>query len=194
MKLEVGEYYRTRSGTRAKIQFYDGESIYPFKGQYYDISSGLWVDSSWRENGSFYIDSLGVKFELHWDIVEKLPICVNTNVDVDVETKVKSVYGDTRSIKITEDSEERKNTPIATGVLDYFPLTMAALARLSKTGNDKHNPGQPLYWSKDKSNDHADCIARHLIDRGKVGDDGTPHSVSLAWRAFALCETELESK
>lgn len=108
--------------------------------------------------------------------------------------EVDAVYGEQRMVKITEDSQERKNTPIATGVLDYFPLTIAAMAQLSKKGNDKHNPGQPLHWSKDKSNDHADCVARHLIDRGKIGDDGTPHSVSLAWRACALCETELESK
>ena len=194
MKLEVGEHYRTRSGTMAKIQCYNCERSYPFIGQSYDLPSGLWVDHTWKEDGSFFVDSFAVKFKSQLDIVEKWPLCVNTNVDGNVETEVKSGYGDTRSIKITEDSEERKNTPIATGVLDYFPLTMAAVARLSKAGNDKHNPGQPLHWSKEKSNDHADCIARHLIDRGKVGDDGTPHSVSLAWRALALCETELESK
>ena len=41
------------------------------------------------------------------------------------------------------DPAARKATPIATGVLDYFPLALAEIARVSKAGNDQHNPGQP---------------------------------------------------
>ena len=89
------------------------------------------------------------------------------------------------------DAKERKNIPIATGVLDYFPLAFAEIAKISKAGNDQHNPGQPLHWDKTKSTDHADCIARHLIDRGTVDEDGQRHSGKLAWRALALLETEL---
>src|SRR5689334_5921158 len=48
------------------------------------------------------------------------------------------------------DSQARKDTPIARGCLDYFPLAIAAVARLSKAGNDKHNPGEPLHWSRGK--------------------------------------------
>lgn len=93
------------------------------------------------------------------------------------------------------DSQERKNTPICTGVLDYFPLALAAVARLSKMGNDKHNPGQPLHWSRNKSSDHADCIAKHLVDRGIVDPDtNLSHSVALAWRALALLEVEEEQR
>ena len=91
------------------------------------------------------------------------------------------------------DAKERKNTPIATGVLDYFPKALAEIARLSKVGNDQHNPGQPLHWDKTKSTDHADCIIRHLIDRGTVDSDGMLHSTKVAWRALALLETELEN-
>jgi hypothetical protein len=61
---------------------------------------------------------------------------------------------------------------------------LAAICHLSKEGNDKHNPGEPLHWSRDKSNDHKDCIARHLID----GD-----WVELAWRALANLQIELEN-
>lgn len=89
---------------------------------------------------------------------------------------------------------ERKATPIATGVLDYFPLALAAVAHCSKVGNDQHNPGQPLHWERGKSTDHADCIVRHLIDRGTVDDDGMRHSAKLAWRALALLQTELEQE
>lgn len=93
-----------------------------------------------------------------------------------------------------EDSEARKEIPIASGVLDYFPLAIAEVARVSKLGNDKHNPGQPLHWARGKSRDHADCIARHLIQRGTVGADGIRHSASLAWRALALLQEEMEEE
>ena len=90
--------------------------------------------------------------------------------------------------------EDRKNRPIARGVLDYFPDALAEVALVSKTGNDQHNPGQPLHWAKEKSTDHADCIIRHLIDRGKLDNDGMRHSAKVAWRALALLQTELDSE
>lgn len=62
------------------------------------------------------------------------------------------------------DSEERKNIPMATGVLGYFPAALAAVATTSKKGNDKHNAGQPMHHARGKSNDHADCIVRHAMD------------------------------
>ncbi len=93
---------------------------------------------------------------------------------------------------LSENSTERKAIPIATGVLDYFPLALAEVAKTSKAGNDQHNPGQPLHWDKTKSMDHADCIVRHLIDRGTVDSDGIRHSAKVAWRALALLEIEME--
>ena len=65
------------------------------------------------------------------------------------------------------DAQERKQIPIVSGVLDYFPLAIAEVAKCSKAGNDQHHPGEPLFWDKTKSTDHADCIGRHLVDRGK---------------------------
>ena len=94
---------------------------------------------------------------------------------------------------LVTDPKERKATPIATGVLDYFPLALAEIARVSKAGNDQHNPGQPLHWDKTKSLDHADCIVRHLIERGTIDTDGMRHSAKVAWRALALLQTELEN-
>lgn len=92
------------------------------------------------------------------------------------------------------DPADRKNIPITTGVLDYFPLALAEVARVSKAGNDQHNPGQALHWARDKSLDHADCIGRHLVDRGSRDADGMRHSAKLAWRALALLQTELEQE
>jgi hypothetical protein len=94
---------------------------------------------------------------------------------------------------LPSDSKVRKTLPIATGVLDYFPAALAEVAKLSQIGNDKHNPGQPLHWSRGKSSDHADCIVRHLIDRGTIDQDSRlSHTVAVAWRALALLQEELE--
>lgn len=92
------------------------------------------------------------------------------------------------------DSQARKDTPLASGVLDYFPAALCEVARVSKYGNDKHNPGQDLHWARGKSSDHADALLRHLIDRGGVDPDtGLRHSGELAWRALALLQEELEA-
>lgn len=93
------------------------------------------------------------------------------------------------------DSAARKATPIASGVLDYFPLALAAVARHSKRSNEKHNPGEPMHWSRGKSDDHADCIIRHLIDRGTIDpDSGELHDVALAWRALAQLQIAEEKR
>jgi dATP/dGTP diphosphohydrolase len=92
------------------------------------------------------------------------------------------------------DAATRKNAPIARGVLDYFPRAVAAVAELSRIGNEQHNPGQPMHWAKDKSTDHADCIVRHLIERGTIDTDGVRHATKVAWRALALLEIELEGE
>jgi hypothetical protein len=104
---------------------------------------------------------------------------------------------DLKPMVLPTDPKERKGMPITTGVLDYFPLALAEVAKVSLAGNDQHNPGQPLHWDKSKSTDHADCIARHLIDRGTLDPTDTPpqrHSAKLAWRALALLQMELEEE
>lgn len=99
-----------------------------------------------------------------------------------------------QAMLLSTDAAERKAMPITTGVLDYFPLAIAEVAKCSKAGNDQHNPGQPLHWEKSKSTDHADCIARHLIDRASFDTDGIRHAAKLAWRSLALLQTLLEQE
>lgn len=80
------------------------------------------------------------------------------------------------------------------GLLKYFPDALAEVARVSFVGNQKHNPGQPLHWSREKSNDHKDCIARHLLEAGGIdATNGVRHSAQLAWRALANLQIELEN-
>ena len=94
---------------------------------------------------------------------------------------------------IPSNSSERKAIPLATGVLDYFPAALREVAKVSKAGNDKHNPGEPLHWTRGKSTDHADSLLRHLADRGGIDPDtGARHSAEVAWRALALLQQELE--
>lgn len=89
---------------------------------------------------------------------------------------------------------ERKQLPIARGLLDYFPDACAYVSLVSKVGNDKHNPGQEMHHARGKSTDHADCIARHLVDRGKRDEEtDLLHTGELAWRAMAMLQEELEA-
>ena len=92
------------------------------------------------------------------------------------------------------DPKARKNVPLCTGALDYFPLALAAVAEVSRIGNDQHNPGQPLHWARGKSTDHADALVRHLVERGTIDSDGGRHSAKAAWRALALLQEEIEAE
>lgn len=98
----------------------------------------------------------------------------------------------TRATTLPTEAGERKKYPVATGVLDYFPDSIVALARLSWQGNEQHNPGQSLRWAREKSGDEADTLIRHFLQRGTVDTDGVGHSVKLAWRALALLQKEIE--
>lgn len=93
---------------------------------------------------------------------------------------------------LTTDRQARKEMPICRGVLDYFSAAIAAVSNVSHVGNVQHNPGEEMHWARGKSTDHADCIVRHLIERGGVDTDGIRHSAKLAWRALALLQEELE--
>ena len=94
----------------------------------------------------------------------------------------------------TLNAETRKQHPIATGVLDYFPDALMAVANVSFVGNEQHNPGQPLHWDRAKSTDEADALLRHLKDRGKLDTDGTRHTAKVAWRSLALLQKEIEAE
>ncbi len=86
----------------------------------------------------------------------------------------------------------RKRIPLATGVVDYFPDALIAVAETSWGGNEQHNPGEPLHWARGKSNDHPDCLLRHFTERGTVDGDGIRHSAKVAWRALAILQLEIE--
>jgi hypothetical protein len=84
-----------------------------------------------------------------------------------------------------EDSAERKTFPIYSGLLQYFPSALAAVANHSYKGNEKHNPGQALHHDRAKSGDEPDALVRHLMEGDLVG---------MAWRALAMLQKHLEAK
>ena len=90
------------------------------------------------------------------------------------------------------DPKARKAIPLCTGVLDYFPDALIAVAEVSRVGNEQHNPGEPLHWARGKSMDQADTILRHMVERGKMDSDGVRHSAKVAWRALAQLQLEIE--
>lgn len=94
-------------------------------------------------------------------------------------------------VEVTE-AEKRKAQPICSGVLDYFPDALLAIAECSRIGNDQHHAGQTLHWDRSKSTDEADALLRHMIGRGSLDSDGVRHSAKVAWRALAMLQKEIE--
>jgi hypothetical protein len=91
-------------------------------------------------------------------------------------------------------AQDRKQTPIFSGVLAYFPDALGVVAKCSYAGQMQHNPDLPLAWDRSKSGDELDALTRHLIEAGTVDDDGMLHSAKVAWRALANLQKELESR
>lgn len=115
-------------------------------------------------------------------------------LDPNLPTPVTAVAETPRRLLSSLTSAERKEYPLATGLLDYFPDALAGVAHISFLGNKKHNPGQPLHWARGKSADHADCTVRHLIERGALDAEGSEHYAQAAWRALAEYQEYLERK
>ena len=89
-------------------------------------------------------------------------------------------------------AEHRKAQPIFTGVMLYFKNALLYLSTVSLAGNIQHHSNKPLHWDKSKSADELDAGLRHMLDSGKVDDDGKLHSAKAFWRTGAFLERELE--
>ena len=95
---------------------------------------------------------------------------------------------------LPKDVKERKEVPIFSGVLRYFPDAIAAVAHVSYRGSQQQNPGAPMHWDRSKSSDEADALMRHLMEAGTLDTDGIRHSAKVAWRALALLQKEIEKE
>ncbi len=77
---------------------------------------------------------------------------------------------------------KRKQIPVFSGVLQYFPDAIREVAKTSWIGNQQHHPDKPLHWDKSKSADESDALLRHQME----GD-----YVAVAWRALAQLERHI---
>jgi hypothetical protein len=103
----------------------------------------------------------------------------------------------TKQKEALTEAERRKQSPMYSGLIAYFPDALEEVARASYVGNEQHNPGQPIHWAKEKSADEADCIIRHLADhaRGhKIDTDGVRHLAKVAWRSLANLQREIDKE
>lgn len=98
----------------------------------------------------------------------------------------------TRATTLPTAAAERKQFPIASGFMDYFPDAIAAISNISYRGNQQHHKDKPLHWDRSKSADEADTLMRHFLQRGTLDTDGVAHSAKMAWRALALLQKEIE--
>lgn len=94
-----------------------------------------------------------------------------------------------------KNSQERKSEPILSGCMAYFPDALAAVARVSVAGNNKHNPGEPLHWARGKSMDQLDAVARHILTPEVVDPEtGEVELAQAAWRCLAQLQLSEEKR
>lgn len=100
-------------------------------------------------------------------------------------------------MSLPSDPKERKQIPIWSGVLQYFPDAIIEVAKVSWAGNEQHNKGEPLHWAREKSTDQLNTAMRHLMDHGagNVKDsDGCYHLAKSIWRLSAELQLLLEKE
>tara|TARA_B100000989_G_C19486080_1_gene447515 strand:- start:697 stop:1092 length:396 start_codon:yes stop_codon:yes gene_type:complete len=88
--------------------------------------------------------------------------------------------------------KKRKEFPLYRGLIKYFPDALLEVSKCSVQGQKQHAPDMPLAWDREKSSDDLDALSRHLLDAGKMDDDGILHSTKIAWRSLANLQKELE--
>jgi hypothetical protein len=96
-----------------------------------------------------------------------------------------------------KEAQRRKQSPMYSGLIAYFPDALEEVSHVSFVGNLQHNPGQPLHWAKEKSTDEPDCLIRHLTDhaRGdKFDSDGVRHLAKAAWRSLANLQRDIDKE
>lgn len=87
---------------------------------------------------------------------------------------------------LPEDAQARKDIPVYTGFINYFPRAISAVAKISLIGGLQHGQtAETLHWDRSKSGDELDAMMRHILD----GD-----WEQVAWRAMANLEKKEEAK
>jgi len=121
---------------------------------------------------------------------------MNYNANDFVADTNKSIF-DLFTKQIKESTQpSRKEFPIYSGVIKYFPDALYEVSHVSFVGNEKHNPGEPLHWAREKSTDDIDAALRHITDHAKGiifdPEDNQRSLAKAAWRLLATLQKELE--
>lgn len=93
-------------------------------------------------------------------------------------------------------AQKRKQMPVYSGTLKYFPDALKEISKASLAGNIQHGNGDKLHWDRSKSKDDLDALVRHLIDHSvnPMDDDGILHLTKTAWRSLAALQKYLEGE
>ena len=63
---------------------------------------------------------------------------------------------------LPEDAQQRKDIPIYTGFIKYFPDAIIEVTKRSVEGSRQHH-GDKVWWDKSKSKDELDSLMRHAL-------------------------------
>ncbi len=88
--------------------------------------------------------------------------------------------------------------PIATMMLEQFPLAIQAVAGRSLFGHIKyaHNDQDWTNWKNvpDATRRYKDAILRHMMELGEEGETSSEHAAAVAWNALAVLQMKLENE
>lgn len=102
------------------------------------------------------------------------------------EVAIGGLYEDAEADIFPEDAQARKDIPVYSGFITYFPDAIVAVSKLSLVGGLQHGQTrETLHWDRSKSTDHKDALMRHLIE-----EDWT----AVAWRALAQLQKSIEDE
>jgi hypothetical protein len=99
----------------------------------------------------------------------------------------------------TED-KARKEIPIWSFLMGYFPDALLAVVGVCVAGNRQHNPElapSDIQWSRGKSADQMNTAMRHQWDYGrgvKKDIDGQWHLAKAIWRLSAQLQLDIEAE
>ena len=167
----------------------DGMTILGWGGDFLNKIDGFrgycYNEDGWWSCGKYYGDSIGSIYAAPTDSdIVRLNAQCHIPKDKSLETA------------LPVDADERKEYPIYSGFMCYFPSAISAVSHLSWIGNQQHHPDEELHWDMNKSADEKDALGRHMIDEitSSTRAQQIEEATKMAWRSMANLERLLTGK